>query len=152
MGKCFPGHDRVEYISGAVAARDDAFALIANTRIQVDGKSNGGYRFRAFVVREEADRDVTAVVDDYPGFVVDARKVTLEGASRCAPYGIPGGCKLEHVGRYRRTPPWLATGRPLELACRVRDRGEKCQAEEALKTARVGGTCDKEMRPVTGVP
>jgi hypothetical protein len=152
MGKCFPEHDRVEYVTGAVAAKGDAFALIANTRIHVDGKSNGGYLFREFVVKDEADRDVTTAVDRYPGFVVDARKVTLKGPSRCAPYGIPGGCKLERVGRYRRTPPWLGTGRPLELACRVGDRGESCQADEAPGTARVGGTCDKEMRPVAGVP
>jgi hypothetical protein len=36
MGKCFPDHDRVEYMSGAVAGKGNDFALIANTRIQVD--------------------------------------------------------------------------------------------------------------------
>jgi hypothetical protein len=152
MGKCFPGHPRVEYVSAAVAARGDAFALIANTRVQVDDPTPGGYRFRAFVVREEPDQDVTSLEDPYPGFVLDGRKVTFGTPSRCVPYGIPSGCTLERIGRYRRTPPWLTTGRPLELACRIRDRGEQCQAEETLRTARVGGTCDKEMRPVAGVP
>ena len=38
MGKCFPNHDRVEYMSGAVARRGNNFALIADTRIQVDQK------------------------------------------------------------------------------------------------------------------
>jgi len=152
MGKCFPGHDRVEYISGAVARKGNDFALIANTRIQVDQPANGGYFFRNFVVREERGRDVVRIVDTYPGFVVDGRRVTLkETTARCAPYGIPNGCRFDEIGRYRKTPSWVNTGKPLELTCRIADRGEQCQGEALLKTTKVGGVCDTEMRPFTGI-
>jgi hypothetical protein len=152
MGKCFPGHERVEYIGGAVAAKGNDFALIANTRVLVDERVEGGYRFREFIVREEADRDATETLDRYPGFLLDPRQVTLKRPTHCAPYGIPAGCPLERVGRYRKTPAWLASGRPIEVSCRVRDRGDRCQTGESLRTVAVGGTCDKEMRPVAGVP
>jgi hypothetical protein len=151
MGKCFPGNERVEYISGAVAAQGKDFALIANTRVVVGEPANGGYRFREFLVRDDGDRDVTENVDRYPGFVLDGGKVTLKRPSGCAPYGIPPGCPTEEVGRYRRTPPWLTAGRPIEIACRIQDRGERCEAPPTLRTAAVGGRCDKEMRPVAGV-
>ena len=36
MGKCYPNHDRIEYMSGAVARNGNDFALIANARIKVD--------------------------------------------------------------------------------------------------------------------
>jgi len=152
MGKCFPDQERVEYVSGAVAAKGKDFVLIANSRIVVGDKVDGGYRFRELIVREEGDRDLTETADRYPGFVIDGRKVTLKRPADCAPYGIPPGCLLERVGRYRKTPSWLTSGRPIEVACRVRDRGEGCRGDEAARTGRVGGTCDKEMRPVAGVP
>jgi hypothetical protein len=152
MGKCFPGHERVEYIAGAVAARGGDFALIANARVEVGERTNGGYLFREVTVREEPDRDVLETADRYPGFVLDGRKVTLKRPTGCAPYGIPAGCRLERVGRYRKTPSWLASGRPIEVQCRVLDRGEQCQAEETPRRVGVGGRCDKEMRPVAGVP
>lgn len=152
MGKCFPGQDRVEYISGAVATKGNDFALIANKRILVGDKTNGGYFFREFVVKEEEDRDVTSVLDNYPGFVVDGRKVELKRPTNCPAYGIPPGCKLDSIGRYRKTPSWLNAGKPLELQCRIRDRGEKCRSEERPTTVSVGGSCDTQMRPVAGVP
>jgi hypothetical protein len=152
MGKCFPEHERVEYISGAVAARGADFALIANRRVEVGDRAGGGYPFREFNVREEGDRDVTEVVDSYPGFLLDASKVTLKRPSGCAGYGIPPGCPLEQVGRYRKTPSWLGSGRPLAVACRVKDRGERCETGGTPRVATVGGACDKEMRPVAGVP
>jgi hypothetical protein len=151
MGKCYPDHDRVEYISGAVARKGDDFALIANTRIKVDGRTGGGYYFRDFVVDETPERDVVEVVDRYPGFVIDGRKVGFGKPSRCHPYGVPRGCRFDEIGRYRRTPPWLTAGKPLELTCRIADRGEQCQDEPRTRTAKVGGLCDVEMRPVTGV-
>lgn len=151
MGKCFPDHERVEYISGAVARKGTEFALIANTRIQVDGKANGGYFFRDFVVEYGPERDVVEIVDTYPGWVVDGRKVDLKKSSRCPPYGIPPGCRFDEVGRYRRTPFWLNSGKSLELTCRVEDRGAQCQDGATLRTASVGSTCDTEMRPVAGV-
>ena len=151
MGKCYPGHDRVEYISGAVARKGGDFALIANTRIKVGGKTGDGYYFKHFVATAEPDRDLIEIVDRYPGFVVDGRKVGLRTPSRCIPYGIPAGCRFEEIGRHRRTPPWLTAGKPLELTCRVGDRGSECRDEPAQKTARVGGVCDVEMRPVSGV-
>jgi hypothetical protein len=151
MGKCFPNHDRVEYMSGAVARRGNNFALIADSRIRVDQKTEGGYFFRNFLVREDPTRDIVTVVDNYPGFVVDGRRVTLKAPSRCAPYGIPNGCKINEIGRYRKTPSWINAGKPLELRCHVTDQGETCQGEKVSKIVKVGGECDTQMRPITGV-
>jgi hypothetical protein len=152
MGKCFPKHKRVEYMSGAVARKGSDFALIANTRIQVSKKGGGGYRFKEFRFEEAPERDIIDIVDNYPGFEVDARKVSLRGASRCPPYGIPRGCKHGSVGRYRRTPPWLKAGKALGLQCEIRDRGADCRGGGTRKKVTVGGSCDTQMRPVTRVP
>jgi hypothetical protein len=152
MGKCFPNHERVEYITGAVARRGGDFALLANTRVLVDEKADGGYRFRSFLIEARDDRDVVEIVDRYPGFVVDERKIDLKGAAAaCPPYGIPRGCPFAEVGRYRTTPPWLNAGRPLELTCRIMDRGADCQGPGNLVSARIGGLCDTQMRPVAGI-
>jgi hypothetical protein len=151
MGKCFPQYDRVEYMSGAVARNGNDFALIANTRIRVDQRGDGGYFFRDFVLREDPDRDAVTLVNNYSGFVVDGRKVSLKKASGCYPYGVPAGCRFGVNGRYRKTPTWLHAGKPLELACRIQDRGGNCQGKGGLITAKVGGVCDTEMRPVAGV-
>ena len=152
MGKCFPKHRRVEYMSGAVAGKGSDFALIANMRIQVGKKGSGGYRFKEFRFEEAPEKDIIDIVDNYPGFEVDARKVSLKGSSGCPPYGIPRGCNHGSVGRYRRTPPWLKAGKALGLQCRIRDRGASCRGGGKLKTVTVGGTCDTQMRPVTRVP
>jgi hypothetical protein len=151
MGKCFPQLEGVEYMSGAVANKGDDFALIANTRIQVGDKIGDDYRFRAFRFEETAERDVVATRDDYPGFVVDGRKVSLIAASGCKPYGIPAGCPREEIGRYRKTPSWLDAGKPLGLSCRIADQSESCAGPETLVTVQVGGMCDTQMRPVSGV-
>ena len=151
MGKCFPRHDRIEYISGAVAHKGKDFALIANTRIRVDQRTQGGYFFRDFVFQENEDRDVTQIVDRYPGFIIDERKISLREASHCVPYGIPRGCQFSTIGRYRKTPSWLHAGRPLALSCRVRDRGAQCQGSGSVRTVTVGDACDTQMRPVAGV-
>ena len=151
MGKCFPHHDRVEYITGAVVSRGQDFALIANTRIRVDQPTRGGYFFRDFVFQEDEDRDVVQIVDRYPGFVIDGRKVSLRAASHCAPYGIPRGCRFGTVGRYRKTPSWLHSGQPLALTCRVHDQGKQCQGGGGTRTVTVGDRCDTQMRPVAGV-
>lgn len=151
MGKCFPNHRRVEYMSGAVAKKGTHFALIANTRIQVGDKGNHGYRFREFRFEEAPAKDLIDIIDNYPGFEVDARKVTLKGPSSCPPYGIPRGCNHQSIGRYRRTPPWLQAGKALGLQCKIRDRGEDCRGGGSSKTVTVGGACDTQMRPVAGV-
>ena len=151
MGKCFPKDDRVEYISGAVAHRGGNFALIANQRIEVGRKVDGGYLFKDFIVREEPDRDLTSVLDSYPGFVIDARKITLRRPTNCAPYGVPPGCRFSHIGRYRKTPSWLDAGHPLAIQCRVRDRGKQCEGKARETRVTVGSTCDTQMRPVAGV-
>ena len=151
MGKCFPNHERVEYMTGAVARKGENFALIANTRIQVDTRTDGGYFFHDFVFEQKPDRDAVTIVNAYPGFVVDGRKVSLKTASRCSPYGIPQGCRFDSISRYRKMPRWVATGKSLELMCRVNDQGEACQSSSTLKIAKVGGVCDTEMRPVAGV-
>ena len=151
MGKCFPQYKRVEYMSGAVARKGQDFALIANTRIRVDAASDGGYFFRDFVVDLKPNRDDITLVDTYPGFVVDKRKISLRSASRCTPYGIPLSCRPKSLSRYRKTPPWLKAGTSLELTCRVSNQGAACQQTGTLETTQVGGRCDKEMQPVAGV-
>jgi hypothetical protein len=151
MGKCFPNHDRVEYITGAVARKGGDFALIANARIRVDQKVDGGYRFREFRFDQEDERDEVRILDSYPGFVVDARKVDLKPVKGCPPYGIPAGCGFKSVGRYRTVPSWLNQGKPLALTCRIADRGESCRGAPSTKAATVGGMCDTQMRPVSGV-
>ena len=152
MGKCFPNHPRLEYMSGAVARRGDRFALIAHTRIEVGEKRESGYLFKLAEIEANDDRDVVAAADRYPGFVVDSRKVSFATASRCTPYGTSPSCRFDTIGRYRKTPSWLSAGQPLQLSCRVRTRGEDCRSEPGLETAKVGGTCDKLMQPVAGVP
>ena len=151
MGKCFPQYQRIEYMSGAVARKGRDFALIADTRIQVGEKKGNGYLFRSFRVLSGPERDDARVVDNYPGFIVDSRRVTLQPATRCSPYGLPSGCDFTTVGRYRKTPSWVNEGKRLEVRCRVINRGEQCQATPTKQTARVGGKCDTEMRPFTGV-
>ncbi|AVD70613.1 hypothetical protein [Desulfobulbus oralis] len=151
MGKCFPQYDRVEYLSGAVARKGNNFVLLADTRIKVGARVPGGYLFQSFLARSGADRDTAQVVDNYPGFVVDARRISLKKTTRCAPYGIPQGCTFERVGRYRKTPSWVNEGRPIEVRCRVQNRGELCNAAPRQESVRVGGTCDVEMRPFAGV-
>jgi len=151
MGKCFPKDDRVEYISGAVAHKGGNFALIANQRIEVGRKVDGGYLFKGFVVRQEPDRDVKSVRDSYPRFVIDGRKIRLRRPTNCAPYGMPPGCRFSHIGRYRKTPSWLDAGHPLAIHCRVRDRGKRCEGKARETRVTVGDTCDTQMRPVAGV-
>ena len=152
MGKCFPKNERVEYISGAVASHGADFALLADTRIQVGAPAGGGYSFKQFLFEERPEGDAIQITDRYPGFIVDGRKISLRDPSSCPPYGVPAGCPFKQVGRYRKTPSWINQGRPVEISCRVKDRGETCQGGGGQTTARVGGTCDVEMRPVAGVP
>jgi hypothetical protein len=151
MGKCFPQHPRVEYMAGAIAQRGSNFALIANTRIEVGEKVGKDYRFRSFRFQETETHDIADVRDDYKGFLVDGRKVALVPSSGCRPYGIAAGCPIGEVGRYRKTPPWLEAGKPLGLSCTIADRGEQCDAEPRLVRVEVGGVCDTQMRPVSGV-
>jgi hypothetical protein len=152
MGKCFPGQPRVEYMSGAVARRGGDFALVASTRIEVGEKRGDGYEFRAVSLEEKPERDVLRIADLYPGFVVDARKVSLRASAGCRPWGTPPGCRSGEVGRHRKVPGWLSSGRPLRLTCRVRARDEACVADATLGSASVGGACDTAMQPVAGVP
>ncbi|MGI6656886.1 MAG: hypothetical protein ACOX5Z_08725 [Desulfobulbus sp.] len=151
MGKCFPHRDRIEYISGAIARRGDQVALIANTRIEVGRKTAGGYLFRDVEIQEEPDRDVIRTLDTYSGFVVDGRRISLLPASRCTAYGLRPGCRFEQIGRYRKTPFWVNEGTPLAVTCRVADQGEQCQNAPRPGTVQVGGICDVEMQPFSGV-
>ena len=152
MGKCFPDYRRVEYMSGAVARKGDDYALIANTRIQVGEPVGGDYPFREFLFTEEEEEDRVTLKNHYPGFLVDGRKVRLRSSSGCRPYGIPRGCAFDRIGRYRKVPSWLDAGKPLELTCRVRDQGTSCKTSgSGTTTARVGGRCDTQMRPVAHV-
>ena len=151
MSKCFPNHDRVEYVSGAVARRGSDFALIASTRVHIDQPTDGGYLFRQFLVDVEPERDVVRIVDNYPAFVLDGRAVRLRPTSGCVPYGIPRGCQFPAIGRYRKVPPWLKDGQPVALTCRVKDRGAQCRDPGTPASVEVGGVCDTQMRPVAGV-
>jgi hypothetical protein len=151
MGKCFPNHPGVEYMSGAVARRGSDFALIADTRIEVGAKVGEGYAFKEFDFKEAPQGDEIRILDLYPGFAVDARKVSHKQPSGCPAYGVPPGCRFKSVGRYRKTPSWLAAGRPVEIQCRIKERGEACRGAGTPTSAKVGGACDVEMRPVAGV-
>ncbi|QIK36926.1 hypothetical protein GWK36_01710 [Caldichromatium japonicum] len=152
MGQCFPDHPRVEYISGAVARRGEDHALIANTRIAVGERLKDGYAFQLFRVHAEAERDRIELQDLYHGFAIDARKVSLGKPARCPAYGIPLGCPSLGTGRYRRVPSWLAQGRPVEIQCRIADRGKECTGSALLRPVSIGGACDTEMRPTADVP
>ena len=68
----------MEYLSGAVARKGNNFVLLADTRIKVGARVPGGYLFQSFLARSGADRDTAQVVDNYPGFVVDARRISLK--------------------------------------------------------------------------
>ncbi len=152
MGKCFPGHPRIEYMTGAVARRGRDFALIANRRVEVGARSEGGFAFRTASIDEQAERDVIQTTDDFPGFVLDARQVKLRPAAGCRPFGTPAGCDFTSVGRHRRVPSWLASGQPTALTCRARMRGESCAEAPQVTTVTVGGPCDVLFQPVAGVP
>lgn len=152
MGKCFPGHPRVEYLSGAVARRGDDWALLASTRIEVGAKRDEGYLFEEAIVEAKPAGDVVNVVDRYPGFVVDGRKISLRPSSGCRPYGTPAGCRFSRVGRHRKVPSWLNSGRPVTISCQVRAQGETCDRQATLQTVQLGGACDVEMQPFAGVP
>jgi hypothetical protein len=151
MGKCFPQYAGVKYVSGAIARKKDEYVLIANRRIRIDRKVNNGYLFRDFIVYPTAEKDDVQIVDNYPGFVVDGRKVFSPRSSRCAPYGIPARCSWSEVGRYRRMPPWYRHGKRIELTCQINDRGENCQNNASWKSVRVGSPCDTQMRLITGI-
>lgn len=151
MGKCFPQENRVEYISGAVAQQGKDFALIANARIKVGDKAGSGYRFREFRFDATDRADVIRIEDNYPGFIIDGRKVDLKGGGGCTAYGVSPGCKFSNVGRWRKTPPWLSAGKPLALNCRIQDQGESCTGGGRSVRATVGGACDVDMMPVSGV-
>lgn len=151
MGKCFPQEDRIEYMSGAVATNGGDHALIANTRIKVGERSGNGYRFREMRFDAEDDGDVIRIEDNYPGFVVDGRKVKLGGGGGCTAYGVSPGCRFSNVGRWRKTPSWLDDGRPLALTCKIADRGESCRGGGAERRVTVGGACDVDMMPVARV-
>jgi len=152
MGKCFPNEPRLEYVSGAVARRGSDFALIAATRVDVGERRGDAYEFRDVSIEETPERDVLRVADLYPGFLIDARKVTLKPSTSCRPWGTPPGCRSGEVGRHRKVPSWLASGRPLEIRCAVRARDEACAAPPRPASASVGGPCDTLMQPVAGVP
>lgn len=152
MGKCFPDYPKVEYMSGAVARNGSDHALIANKRIQVDKKTAEGFLFREFILKEEMYHDTITIVDNYPGFIVDGRKVSLKQPKGCTPYGIPRGCRFDQVNRYRKTPPWLHAGKPFELRCTIQDFGENCLGNGTPTIVSVGGSCDTQMRPVRNVP
>lgn len=151
MGKCFPRHPRVEYLSGAVARSGDHFALLANTRIEVGERVGGEYRFEEFHFDEEDEGDRIRIEDTYPGFLVDARKIELRAPTDCRPWGIPAGCDGRRVGRYRKVPFWLDAGRAIGIRCRINASGESCSDSASLTTTEVGGACDREMRPVSRV-
>jgi hypothetical protein len=151
MGKCFPDDPRLEYISAAIARRGDDFALIANTRVHVEEPRGAWYRFRIADVEVAGDRDVVQLVDRYPGFVIDGRKIELKRPTGCTPYGTPPGCRFASIGRHRRTPRWLADGDPIQISCRVRASGESCAEPPREQTVSVGGVCDTAMQPVAGV-
>lgn len=151
MGACYPQYENVEYISAAVANKGNDHILIANKRIKVDGKTNGGYQFREFNVSLEDQHDDVTITDRFNGFVIDARKVSLKQPSRCSAYGVSSSCRFSTTGRYRKTPFWLKDGKPVQFHCSITAKGEDCEGESSRQKVKVGGRCDVEMVPVSGV-
>ena len=151
MGSCFPTHDRVEFITAAAANKDGNHILLVNKRVRVDDQQPGGYLFRDFVVTPSKDGDQISIQDNFPGFVIDARKISLRKSTACTPYGVVESCNFTNVGRYRRTPPWLNAGRTVAFTCQIQDRGEQCTGAPRLQEVVVGGQCDPEMMPVSAV-
>lgn len=151
MGKCFPQHNRIEYMSGAIAENGPDHVLIANTRIKVGDRVGGGYRFKEFRFDQEDSGDKIRIEDNYPGFIVDGRKVSLGGGGGCTAYGVSRGCRFSNVGRYRRTPSWLTAGKPLALTCSIEDKGASCRGNGKTERITVGGACDVDMMPVSRV-
>ena len=144
--------DGVEGTALALDAKNPMLRLgLAKYMIQAGDKVGSDYSFRTFVLHEEDERDTVEFHNDYPGFLVDGRKVSLSTATGCTPYGVPAGCRVEEVGRYRKTPFWLDGGKPLGLTCTIAQRGESCVGPAQSVTVQVGGTCDTQMRPVSGV-
>lgn len=152
MGKCFPDNRRLEYVTGAVARRGDTYALIANTRIHVGEKRGDGYLFEQVEVGDINERDVVKLRPLYPGFVIDGRKIEMQAATRCTPYGVRRACRFKDIGRHRKTPSWLDAGEPLQVSCRVHARGQDCRSQPTTETVQVGGLCDTDMQPFAGVP
>jgi len=151
MGSCFPTHERVEFISAAVANKDGDHILFVNKRVRVDDARQGGYLFRDVVVSSGQGRDEVSIQDNFPGFVIDSRKISLRQSTACTAYGVVGSCSFDEIGRYRRTPPWLNAGKTVAFTCAIQDRGEQCNAAPKLQQAVVGGQCDVEMMPVSAV-
>lgn len=151
MGKCFPQKDRIEFMTGAVAEKDGQFALIVNSRIEVGERIGDGYAFKEFRFDHTPDGDQLRVIDNYPDFVVDGRKVSLKSGHNCTPYGVSRSCRFNPVNRYRTIPNWLEAGQPLALTCRIIETGERCDVQPSERKVQVGGPCDTEMMPVTRV-
>lgn len=102
-------------------------------------------------MEQEGLIDAVRVEDQYPGFIVDARKVSLGGGSGCTPYGVSSGCRFSNFGRYRRTPSWLSAGKPLAIHCHIDARGASCRDSGREQQVTVGGACDVDMMPVARV-
>ncbi len=160
MGPCFPDHPRVGKVAAALARRGGDHVLIANAWVELGEREAGGDRFRLFRVRTDPDRDRVQSLDLYPGFLLDPGALQPGLPPRCTAYGLPSGCHFERIGRHRQTPPWQAAGRPLALPCRVPSLGTSCdfppppapEEGKAPVAATVGGACDRELQPITGVP
>lgn len=152
MGKCFPDQDRVEYMTGALARKGNDWALIANTRVRIDEAVGEDWLFQEFLPESNDKEDISVFADNYPGFILDGRKVELEPShGGCTAYGVSRSCRFEEIGRYRRTPLWLTAGEPLALNCRIQDQGESCSNPPREVAVAVGGSCDVDMMPVSGV-
>ncbi len=152
MGKCFPQRERIEFMTGAVAENSGQFALIANTRIEVGKRVGTGYEFKLFRFDHTPQGDEIHIENNYPGFIVDGRKVSLKSSHNCTPYGVSPTCRFNQVNRYRTIPHWLSAGKPLAINCQIQQRGESCTDQPSSQRVTVGGDCDTEMMPVTKVP
>jgi hypothetical protein len=151
MGKCFPQHPRVEYISGAVARSGSNYVLIGNSRVSIGLKKTQGYLFKSFKWKSQARDDKIEIVDDFPTFYLDPSDVSLRQSRACTPYGVLPGCKFESIGRYRKPPYWAKSGKTLRLKCRVNSADASCAAPMTLSEVEVGGVCDVDMQPISGV-
>ncbi len=151
MGKCFPNQERIEYISGAVAKSGKNHILLINQRIRVDAEKKSGYLFRDFELDAAEKADNITLPKNYPGFLMDKRKIALGKSSGCAPYGVSSGCDFKVNGRFRKPAFWLKDGEALKLKCSIKAAGKSCEEPIKVTQVAVGGKCDVDMQPVSGV-
>ncbi len=160
MGKCFPQEPRQEYMSGAYIKRGDAFFLLLGERSLI-GRSRRdpvlGAAYELSLARLGADAsglERVLLTTPMPGVLVASSRVAFGTPKRCTAYGVEPNCSFDKVRRYRRTPPWLSSGRAARVTCKSVPNGPKTCATPATggHSVTLGGRCSIDFMPMSRVP